>query len=256
MSGQRAQVDLEAAVRVADAAAAPGTAMLLLGSALSWHQPLWAPLWTTRPLYYDNWLWFWQAHHAGTPGYVFQAGNAYPDPERTLDATYLARHGIGAVLVTGPVRMAAAASPLLRLLRQGGYDAYAVIDPVTTVTFGQENAMATDLGNQRIAASVAAPAPEVTIRQNWYPRWQAITGGEPASVTPTSDGYMRLAPTGAASHVDLVYAVQPIDWLARALALAGAVGAAWLFVRSDSGSRRLAGWYAPWLRAARDTARQ
>jgi hypothetical protein len=256
MSGQSEQADLEAAVRVADAAAKPGTAMLLLGSALSWHQPLWSPLWTTRPLYYDNWLWYWQPHHAGTPGYVFQAGNAYPDPERTLDATYLARHGIGAVLATGPLRAVAAASPLLHLLRQGVYDAYAVIDPVTTVTFGEENATSTELGNQRIAASAAAPASPATIRQNWYPRWEAIAADGAVSVAQTSDGYMRLAPAQAASGVELVYAVQPIDWLARVLALVGGIAAIWLGVRSIAGIRGLTDWYAPWLRATRDAARR
>src|SRR5918993_663633 len=139
MSAQPEQADLQMAILVADEAATPGTALLVLGSALSWHQQLWAPLWTQRPLYYDNWLWYWQPEHVGTPGYVFLAGHHYPDPERTLDRDYLDRHGIGAVIVTGAVRAAATGSPLLHPLRQGSYDAYTVIDPVTTLTFGDEN---------------------------------------------------------------------------------------------------------------------
>ena len=87
MSAQPEQADLEAAVRAADEAATPGTALLILGSALSWHQQLWAPLWTERPLFYDNWLWYWHPDHAGTPGYDFLAGHHYPDPEQPSNAT-------------------------------------------------------------------------------------------------------------------------------------------------------------------------
>src|SRR5262249_16984377 len=114
MSGQSVQADFARAINDADAAAKPGTALLVLGSALSWHQPLWAPLWTARPLVYDNWLWFWHPFHFGTPGYVFENGNAYPDPEETLRPEYLAHHGIGAVVVTGTVRGTAARAPGLQ----------------------------------------------------------------------------------------------------------------------------------------------
>ncbi|MCC2629658.1 MAG: hypothetical protein K0S14_3308, partial [Thermomicrobiales bacterium] len=69
MSARPEQADLQAAIRAADEAAAPGTALLVIGSALSWHHQLWAPLWTERPLFYDNWLWYWHPDHAGTPDY-------------------------------------------------------------------------------------------------------------------------------------------------------------------------------------------
>ena len=231
MSAQPAQADLEAAVRAADAAAAPGTAMLILGSALSWHQQLWAPLWTSRPLYYDNWLWYWHPYHAGTPGYSFSAGHHYPDPERTLDRDYLARHGIGAVLVSGPTRAFAATSPLLRPVQQGTYDAYVVIDPTTTVTFGDANAKASTVSNQRIEAS-ASSAGAPTVRVNWFPRWQGTADGKPVSLSRRDDGYIAVDVTAATEQIDLEYAVQPADWLARALAVAGAVLCGWLSLQS------------------------
>ena len=80
MSARPEQADLQVAIRAADEAAAPGTALLVLGSALSWHQQLWAPLWTERPLYYDNWLWYWHPDHAGTPGYAFPGRAPLPRP--------------------------------------------------------------------------------------------------------------------------------------------------------------------------------
>jgi hypothetical protein len=156
------QVDFEAAVRAADAGAAPGTALLVIGSVLSWHQQLWAPLWTNRPLFYDNWLWFWHPDHAGTPGYAFPAGHHYPDPEATLDPVYLARHGIGGVVIAGPAAATAAASPWLRLVRETGvYAAYAVIDPVTTVTVGERNASESQFKNGNLAAAADVSATSV-----------------------------------------------------------------------------------------------
>jgi hypothetical protein len=230
-SAQPEQADLSAAVRAGDAAGQPGTAMLILGSALSWHQPLWAPQWTKRPLYYDNWLWSWRPDHAGTPGYQFGAGNHYPDPERTLDRAYLERHGIGVVVVTGAVKQAAASSPLLELVRAGVYDSYIVRDPVTVVTFGDSNAAMARIENQTIIASSAAPAAQVTARANWFRRWIALVAGEPTSVGRNDDGYMHVVATEPLDHVELAYALQPIDWMARGLAMVGAVFAILLAVR-------------------------
>ncbi len=231
MSAQPAQADLEAAVRAADAAAAPGTAMLILGSALSWHQQLWAPLWTSRLLYYDNWLWYWHPYHAGTPGYSFSAGHHYPDPERTLDRDYLARHGIGAVLVSRPTRAFAATSPLLSPVQQGIYDVYVVIDPTTTVTFGDANVKTSTVTNQRIEAS-ASSAGAPTVRVNWFPRWQGTADGKPVSLSRRDDGYIAVDVTAPTEHLDLEYAVQPADWFARVLAVAGALLCGWLCLQS------------------------
>ena len=232
MSAGPEQADLEAAIRAADEAATPGTALLVLGSAVSWHQQLWAPLWTERPLFYDNWLWYWHPYHAGTPGYNFLAGHHYPDPERTLDRDYLSRHGIGGVVVTGATRQAAAVSPLLRPLRKGVYDAYAVIDPVTTVTFGGHNAASLAFGNRRVEAVSTSSGAPVVARVNWYPRWEATVDNKRVEADRLSDGYMGMAPAAPVSSAELVYAVQPLDWVARGLFLIGVVGLCWLVVQN------------------------
>jgi hypothetical protein len=231
MSARPEQADLEEAIRAADEAATAGTALLVLGSALSWHQQLWAPLWTERGPFYDNWLWYWHPDHAGTPGYANLAGHHYPDPERTLERDFLARHGIGAVVVTGPAREAAAASPLLRPLRQGGYDAYAVIDPVTTATFGDQNAVSLAYGNKRIEAVGERPGVPVIVRVNWHPRWEATTDSERAEADRLRDGYIGIAPGAPVSRAELVYSMQPLDWAARVLALTGLLGLGTLLTR-------------------------
>ncbi len=231
MSAQPEQADLEEAIRAADEVAPSGTALLVLGSALSWHQQLWAPLWTTRPLFYDNWLWYWHPDHGGTPGYDFLAGHHYPDPQRTLERDYLARHGIGAVAVTGPTREAAARSPLLQPVREGVYDVYSIVDPVTTVTFGAQNAVSLELSDRRIEALSARPGTPVTVRVNWYPRWDATSDADRVEVDRLSDGYIWLTPAEPVSRAELVYSVQPLDWAARVLALIGLAGLAGLIVR-------------------------
>jgi hypothetical protein len=228
MSARPEQVDLEQAIRVADEAATPGTALLVLGSALSWHQQLWAPLWTERPLFYDNWLWYWHPDHAGTPGYTFLAGHHYPDPERTLVRDYLSRHGIGSVVVTGRAREAAAMSPLLQRRKEGVYDVYSVTDPVTTVTFGDRNSASLAFGNRRVEAVSSGSGAPVIARVNWYPRWEATIDNERADADRLQDGYIAIAPAAPVSRAELVYAVQPLDWAARVLSLIGVVGLCWL----------------------------
>src|SRR5687768_1171078 len=231
MSARPEQADLEAAIGAADEAATPGTALLVLGSALSWHQQLWAPLWTERALFYDNWLWYWHPDHAGTPGYAYQAGHHYPDPERALQRDYLARHGIGAVVVTGPARGAAVASPLLRPLRQGDYDVYSVVDPATTVTFGDQNAVSRTYGNRRIEAVSERPGSPVIARVNWHPRWEATIDSERAGAERLRDGYIGIAPGAPASRAELDYSMQPLDWAARVFALIGLLGLGTLLTR-------------------------
>ena len=236
-SAQPQQADLEAAVRAADAAAPPGTALLVIGSALSWHQQLWTPLWTARPLYYDNWLWYWHPDHAGTPGYAFLVGHHYPDPEATLQPDYLDRHGIGAVVVTGPARDTAARTPRLRPLRSGAYDTYTVADPVTTVTFDGQNAASTAFANQRIAADAEIPAVAIAVRANWHPRWEATSSGRDIPLTRTSGGSLTATASVPVSTIEFVYTLQPLDWAARALATLGLVGTAWLAIGEHPG------WY-------------
>jgi hypothetical protein len=231
MSARPEQADLEEAIRAADAAATPGTALLILGSALSWHQQLWAPLWTERLLVYDNWLWYWHPDHAGTPGYAYLTGHHYPDPQRTLERDYLDRHGIGAVVVTGPAQVVAAESPLLRPLREGSYDVYSVVDPATTVTFGDQNAVSPAYGNRRIEAVSEGPGAPVIARVNWHPRWEATTDRERTEADRLRDGYIGIRSGAPVSRVELVYSMQPLDWAARALALIGLLGLGWLLMR-------------------------
>jgi hypothetical protein len=232
MSARPEQADLEDAIRAADEMATPGTALLVLGSALSWHQQLWAPLWTERPIFYDNWLWYWHPDHAGTPGYAHPAGHHYPDPERTLERDFLARHGIGAVAITGPTRNVADASPLLRPLREGVYDVFSVIDPVTTVTFGDQNASSVAFGNRRLEAMSDGSGAPVTARVNWHPRWEATINRDQVRATRLNDGYLGIAPEAPVSEIELVYSVQPTDSAARVFLLIGLVGVGWLLVRS------------------------
>jgi hypothetical protein len=231
MSARPEQADLEMAIRAADEAATPGTALLVIGSALSWHQQLWAPLWTERPLYYDNWLWYWHPDHVGTPGYDVLAGHHYPDPARTVERDFLSQHGIGGVVVTGRTREVAAMSPILRPLREGIYDVYSVIDPVTTVTFGDQNATLLAFGNRRVEAVSDSSGEPVVARVNWHPRWEATVDNERVETDRLTDGYIAVAPAAPVSKAELVYAVQALDWAARVLSLVGVVGLCWLLVR-------------------------
>lgn len=217
-SGQPQQLALAQSIHEADAAASQGTALLVIGSALSWHQSLWAPLWTSRPLYYDNWLWFWHPDHVGTPGYQASAGHHYPDPEETLKPEYLARYGIGAVIVAGPTQRVAATSPLLRRLSTGTYDVYLVRNPVTTVTIGGANVNSVMFANQRIAAETERPAIDGGVRANWFPRWSASDG----QVARARDGQIALDSGNPIASVTFTYDLQWQDWAARLMALAGA----------------------------------
>jgi hypothetical protein len=228
MSGQPQQADLAAAVRAADGAAVPGTALLVLGSALSWHQQLWAPLWTERPLMYDNWLWFWSPLHAGTPGYAFQAGHHYPDPELALRPDFLRRHGVGAVIVTGVARETAAASPDLQPLLGGTYDAYIVREPTTVVSAPDRALLPVAYQNETITAEAASTATTFLARVNWFPRWTATVDGLEAAMVRRADGYIDVRGQQPGRSLRLAYEVQPLDWLARGLALSGLFLAFWL----------------------------
>jgi hypothetical protein len=198
-----------------------GTVMLVLGSALSWHQQLWAPLWTERPLFFDNWLWFWHPLHAGTPGYMFDLGHHYPDPEMTLTRDYLEQHGIGGVVVTGPARAAAAASPALGLIQRGTYDAYIVRDPTTIVSTDEEKFLSMSGQGERLAADSPVPATSFLARVNWFPRWTARIDDLEASISRRSDGYIEVRGAEPGTRLRLDYAVQPLDQVARLMALVG-----------------------------------
>lgn len=234
-TGDRSFVDLERAIRAADAAAPPGTAILVLGSALSWHEQLWAPLWSDRPFLYDDWLWFWRSDHAGTPGYAFDRGHFYPDPERALDRDYLDRFGIGAVVATGSAAAVAAATPWLEGVSgetgNGGadpapvYDAWRVIEPTTLVTVGGANVDGATWSNGAFGGRATATG-EAVIRHAWFPRWRATVGDAERVPVQRRDGTMRLADAPAGAQVELRYRTDLLDWAARACSVAGVALAA------------------------------
>jgi hypothetical protein len=122
-------------------------------------------------------------------------------------------------------------SPLLRPLRQGGYDVYSVVDPATTVTFGDQNAVSFTYGSRRIEAASERPGAPVIARVNWHPRWEAAIDSERAEADRLRDGYIGIAPDTPESQAELVYSMQPLDWAARVLALIGLLGLGRLLIR-------------------------
>jgi hypothetical protein len=218
--------DLEEAVRAADTRAAPGTALLVLGSTVSWHGNMWAPLWSERPFFYDDWLWYWQTRHVGP--YDPRTEHAYRPSEMAdvLSPEFLSEHGIGAVIVTRTARteLAAQAATLasnLEQIRSGVYDAYLVRSPTTIVTFDGANAESLSVSDQEIEAAGTGTGGTAEIRRNWFPRWRAWVNGERVAITETEDGYMSVPVPSGPVEIELKYVVDRWDWLARVLCLAG-----------------------------------
>lgn len=216
-------VDLQEAVETADGAAEPGTALLVLGtlnSTLAWHDQLWAPLWSDRPFFYDDWLWYWQTRHFGD--YDPAIEHAYRNDASALDPEYLQRHGIGAVIVTGSAKEAAKLDQQLTPIRSGVWDVYLVEKPTTIVTFGTNAPTEIDADEQRVSASGVAAGGEIIVRRNWFPRWTASVNGDEAPIRQTEDGYMVIAsPDTGDVTLELRYEADWIDWLARGAVLAG-----------------------------------
>lgn len=211
--------DLEIAVKSADQAAPPGAALLIIGTTFSWHDQMWSAQWTTRPLFFNDWLWYWQTKNYGV--YDPTAEHDYPDPSTALTADYLSHHGIGAVVVTGVASEAAAASPLLASVRQGVYGVYVVKRPTSIVTFGSVNAPSVKISADEIDASGTSDGSPIIVRRNWFPRWAATINGESVRVTQTADGYMQISAPAGSSVVKLRYVLDRWDWLARILAACG-----------------------------------
>jgi len=214
-------VDLETAVRAADERAAPGTALLILGTTFSWHDQLWAPLWTDQSLFYNDWLWYWQAKNFGD--YDPTKEHTYPNPASALSSAYFTHHGIGAVVVVGAAQAAAHESPLLNLVRQGIYDVYVVRKPTAIVTIGGGNASSVTVSNDTIGATGMSDGSPIVVRRNWFPRWQATVNGKAAPVTETADGYMHVTAPAGVVDLRLRYVVDRWDRLGRLLAVIGVV---------------------------------
>jgi hypothetical protein len=216
---------LRRAVMMADRVAPPGSALYVVGSALSWHQQLWSPLWTERPLRYNDWLWSWEETHVA-PGYVEADGNAFSSTtvSRTFNADFLQQEGLGAVIVTGERETAIANdSAALRRVLSGTYSVYEVVEPSAIVTFDSGQITEIEVEPERVEAVGASEGGLARIRINWFPRWQATVNGDTVPVQRTADGYMAVEiPSGTVS-VKLTYAVTPVDLAARIAGLVGIV---------------------------------
>jgi hypothetical protein len=208
-------VDLHAAVEAADVRAQPGSALLILGSTVSWHDQMWANLWTERLLFYDDWLWYWQTQHVGD--YDPLTEHAYRLDSSTINEDYLHTHGIGAIVVTGEARPAAASAPFLIPVRTGIYDVYLVTRPTTLATLDGSN-VSSRIDGERIRIDGTAAGGTLIVRENWFPRWTATVAGKSVPVRHRTDGYMEVAvPTGT-SGVTLTYSETNLDWFAWVLA--------------------------------------
>lgn len=219
----------EEAVRLADSARPAGTAILVVGDREGWwHEQLWGPLWSDAPFFYDDWLWYWHTDHDGP--YNYRQGHSYPDPSQAFDPAHLHTHAIGAVIVTdmdvpagavNPRRAAAGDADLERAATVGGWDIYAVADPVPIVSNGLEPPTSLFVEDGRLEAAFEDAAGEVTIRRNWFPRWEAFADGIPVDVVRTDNGYMRVMVPEGTMMLELRYGTTFADWSARVAVIAG-----------------------------------
>jgi len=214
--------DLLLAVEAADRVAAPGTAIFILGSELGWHQPMWAPLVTDRPLRYNDWLWLWQTwHRSPNLEYVGQAiGPTSLDD--ALRPEELARHGIGSVITLTP-QIEALADREDALVRQdeGGYAVYQVRDSVPVVTSDGGTTVESSIGNERITAAIEGNAGTLNVRETWFPRWTATVNGEPADIARDASGQMQIEIPAGRVSLEVVYGVDALDILGRVGSIVG-----------------------------------
>jgi hypothetical protein len=228
--------DLQVAIETADRESPPGTAILVLGTVLSWHDQLWAPQWSDRRFFYDDWLWYWQTDHVGD--YDPLAAHAYDRDDSTLTRTYLDQHAIGAVIVTGDASQSAATSPLLTSIRPGTYDTYLVNDPQVVMSTPGGSVSIEAFEDHVIEGVTSAPAREILARHNWFPRWSARVEGESASIVKNDVGYMDITAAEPGTDISVEYRVDRWDWLGRVFCVAGIVlSGAWVAGRSPGRPR-------------------
>lgn len=220
LTGDSYLLDQQDAVELASERAEPGTAILVLGSLLSWHDQFWSFQWSDRPFYFDDWLWYWQKDHFGP--YDPEAEHAYPDPAATLTQEYFQINAIGAVVVGQRAAEAAAASSLLEPISQGSaYSVYLVKDPTPIVTADGAQTTAIDIEDQRFIADVSRPSSTFEVRRNWFPRWTATVDGRSATISKDEHGFMVITASEPGTHLEVVYGVDGWDWLGRLLLVAG-----------------------------------
>jgi len=228
--GEPEFVQYQGAIEEASDVAPEGTAILAIGNRDDWwHELLWAPLATDKPMYYDDWLWYWNTTHPGP--FDYRNGTYYPDPSLALTAEYFAVHGIGAVVVTdrgniaGVPREAARASDLLAFHETvGDWDVYSVKTPTTLVTNGDAEPASISVSNGRLTASFSDGDGTVVIRRNWFPRWQVYVNGERVPVIHREDGYMEVHAPAGPVEIEVIYGVTTFDWIGRVAAIVGAAG--------------------------------
>jgi hypothetical protein len=223
-TGVTANANLDTAVTAADATAAQGAALLIAGSELGWHQPMWAPSMTDRRLYYDNWLWLWQTWHRA-PGIDYDGQAISPASASVmLDGAYLGRNGIGAVVVlTAALEAVADRSDALERIDSPGYAVYRVVGMTPGATGDEVMSDLRTGSDATIRVTVSGAGGPVTIHQTWFPRWEATVDGETVPVTRGTDGQIRVdVPPGT---VELVvrYGTDRWDWVLRAAALLGGI---------------------------------
>lgn len=224
-TGSAVFAEQQQAVELADQGAAPGTAILVLGSVLSWHDQFWSMGWSERPFYFNDWLWYWQRDLPGN--YDPDTEHVYPDPATALDPAFLANLGIGAVVVTGPATDAARVSSALELVDENSiYSVYLVTDPMPIISADGAETTAIDIENQTNSATVSRPSTTFDVRRNWFPRWTATVDGQPAEITKTDDGFMTVTSEEPGTSVVLTYGTDGWDWLGRVLLLLGIASAA------------------------------
>jgi uncharacterized membrane protein YjjB (DUF3815 family) len=221
-------VDLRTAVELADQTAPADTAILILGTTAYWHDSLWAPLWSDRLFFYDDWLWYWQREHVGA--YDPSLEHAYPIDSSTIDPAYLATHGIGAVVLTGEARESAEAAPFLEQTRAGTYDVYLVSNPTSLATLGSANAPSS-IDDEAISVSGIQAGGAVVVRENWFQRWQATVDGEAVAVVHRPDGYMEVTVPPGSESVVFHYERTTLDWIALIVALAAGMFSLVILIR-------------------------
>ena len=218
-------LEQQRAIELAHARAGPGTAILVLGSVLSWHDQFWSIEWSERSFYFNDWLWYWQKDLAGE--YDPNSEHVYPNPASTLDPAFLSGQGIGAVVTTGTASDAARTMAGLELISESAsYSVFLVRDPTPIITADGADTTEIAIQNQRFSATVSEPSTTFQIRRNWFPRWTATVDGHPAKITKDENGFMTVTSAVPGTQVEVVYGVDGWDWLGRILLVVGIAGAA------------------------------
>lgn len=230
LTGNLDHATFERAVEIAAGARPDGTAIFVIGNRDDWwHQQLWAPSYTDARFFYDDWMWYWHALHAGP--YTPSNGYWMPNPTDALEGTYLDDNGIGVVIVGEmwvpqgiPPRESARQNPRLDLVgTTGTWDVYTVTNPSSLVMNGERRPVEIDVGNHLITARFEEDGGTVNVRQNWHPRWTATADGEAVSIERRADGYMKIEMPPGASELRLEYSVTALDWAGRAGSILGIV---------------------------------